>query len=63
LCKQSEVDGKQMRPDAVANADEMQKTLAQLGPDVSYASLNKARQIFDEVVAQGKGFKVAGLNL
>jgi hypothetical protein len=46
----------EMRPDAVARVSELQDTIKQLGPDVSYASLNKARQIFDEVVSQGKGY-------
>jgi hypothetical protein len=50
------VNGAEMRPDAVARATELQDTIKQLGPDVSYASLNRARQIFDEVVAQGKGY-------
>lgn len=48
-------------PQAIAAADALQQTVKELGPSVSYQSLNRLRQIWDKDVARAGGF--AGVDI
>jgi hypothetical protein len=50
------VDGVVHDAEAVARFEVLQKTIAEYGPDVSFRSLRRVRQVFDRVVAQARGF-------
>jgi hypothetical protein len=50
------VNGVAVNQNAVQHASDLQDVIKQLGPNVSYQSLNKARQILDKGVAQSGGY-------
>lgn len=50
------VNGVAVNSSAVQHASDLQDMIKQLGPNVSYQSLNKARQILDKGVAQAGGY-------
>jgi hypothetical protein len=50
------VNGVKVDPDLVNRATQLQRIVKQLGPDVSYSSLNRVRQIFDAKVARSGGY-------
>lgn len=50
------VNGVAVNADAVQRATDLQDMIKKLGPNVSYQSLNKARQILDKGVAQAGGY-------
>lgn len=50
------VNGVPVNEAAVSNAQKLQDMVGALGPDISYQSLNRVRQILDKSVAQGGGY-------
>lgn len=50
------VNGVEVNPDAVKHASDLQDTIRQLGPDVSYQSLNRVRQILDKQVSRSGAY-------
>jgi hypothetical protein len=54
--QQGVVDGVKVDPDLVNKATQLQRIVKQLGPDVSYSSLNRVRQIWDAKVAKAGGY-------
>jgi hypothetical protein len=54
--QQGVVDGVKVDPDLVKQATQLQRIVQQLGPDVSYSSLNRVRQIWDAKVARAGGY-------
>ena len=51
------VNGVKVDPNLVNKATQLQKIVKQLGPDVSYESLNRVRQIWDKSVARAGGYQ------
>jgi hypothetical protein len=50
------VDGVVHDAEAVARFEGLQKTIAEYGPDISFRSLRRVRQVYDKTVAQARGF-------
>ena len=50
------VNGVKVDPDLVNKATKLQRIVSQLGPDVSYESLNRVRRIWDAKVAKAGGY-------
>jgi hypothetical protein len=55
------VNGVPVNQQAVNAATDLQDTVKAIGPDVSYESLNKARQILDKSVSAAKGYQGASI--
>jgi len=51
------VNGVKVDPNLVNKATQLQRIVKQLGPDVSYESLNRVRQIWDKSVARAGGYQ------
>jgi hypothetical protein len=54
--QQGVVNGVKVDQDLVRQATQLQRVVEQLGPNVSYASLNRVRQIWDAKVAKAGGY-------
>lgn len=50
------VNGVEIDPTAVRRLDGLKETITQLGADVDYRSLRRVRQIYDQIVADARGF-------
>lgn len=50
------VNGVPVNESAVSNAQKLQDMVTELGPDLSYQSMNRVRQILDKSVAEGGGY-------
>jgi hypothetical protein len=50
------VNGVKVDPDLVNKASQLQRIVEQLGPDVSYESLNRVRRVWDAKVAKAGGY-------
>jgi hypothetical protein len=50
------VNGVKVDPNLVDNATQLQQIVKELGPEVSYQSLNRVRQIWDKAVARSGGY-------
>jgi hypothetical protein len=50
------VNGVRVNESAIGKIDELKTVVRQLGPGVSYQSLNQVRRIWDKAVAQGGGY-------
>jgi hypothetical protein len=50
------VNGVEIDPTAVRRLDGLKETITQLGADVDYKSLRRVRQIYDQIVADARGF-------